>query len=169
MTQRSRTRLTVGAASLLAAAWQLGAAPDELAQVLTPEPNLVAPPPGTNEPKAAEAPAATLTTPALTGPLIANPNPISFDTGCPLGKVYFGGALSGMGMYQSNPVSGNHGATVDAPSALVWLQNNEGPFQFFAMAGGYSFPTLGTPVLPYEQDHRGYVRAGSGGLRQDGR
>ena len=30
------------------------------------------------------------------------------------------------------------------PSALVWLQNNEGPLQFFAMAGGYSFPTIGT-------------------------
>ena len=100
-------------------------------------------PPGSPA-KAEEATTAALTTPALTGPLSANPNPINFDTGFPLGKFYFGGALTGMGMFQSNPVSGNHGATVDAPSALVWLQNNEGPFQVFAMAGGYSFPTLGT-------------------------
>ncbi len=144
MTQRSRTRRTVGAASLLAAIWQIGAAPIGVAQVLTPEPNLVAPPPGTNESKAEEAPAAALPAPALTGPLSANPNPISFDTGYPLGKFYFGGALTGMGLLQSNPVPGNHTATADAPSALVWLQNNEGPFQIFAMAGGYSFPTLGT-------------------------
>ena len=75
MTQRSRTRLTVGAASLLAAAWQLGAAPIGLAQVPTPEPNLVAPPPGTNEPKAEEAPAASLTAPSLTGPLSREPEP----------------------------------------------------------------------------------------------
>ena len=61
--------------------------------------------------------------------------------------MYFGGAISGMGMLQTNPVPGNHTATGDAPSALVWLQNSEGPFQFFTMAGGYSFPTLGTPYF----------------------
>src|SRR5690349_18194066 len=94
MTQRSRTRRTVGAASLLAAIWQIGAAPIGVAQVLTPEPNLVAPPPGTNE-KAEEAPALSLTTPSQTGPLVMNPNPISFDTGYPLRKFYFGGALTG--------------------------------------------------------------------------
>src|SRR3954447_2737054 len=145
MTQRSKKPLIIGAASLLAALSQVGAAPAVLAQVTTPEPNLVAPPPGTNESKAEEAPAASLTTPSLTGPLTANSNPFAFDTGVlPLGKVYFGGAISGMGLFQSNPVPGNHTATGDAPSALVWLQNSEGPFQFFAMAGGYSFPTLGT-------------------------
>ena len=90
MTQRSRTRLTIGAASLLAAAsWQVGAAPMGLAQVIAPEPNLVAPPPGTNEPKAEEAPAASLTTPALTGPLTANPEPFAFDVGGPARKGLF--------------------------------------------------------------------------------
>ena len=144
MTQRSRTRLTIGAASLLAAAaWQVGAAPKALAQVMVSEPNLVAPP-AVNEPKAEEAPVVSLTTPALTGPLTSNPNPFDFDTGFPLGKVYFGGAISAMGMVQSQPVPGNNSVTGDFPSALVWAQNNEGPFQFFAMAGGYSFPTLGT-------------------------
>ena len=145
MTQRSRTQLTIGAASLLAAAaWQIGAAPTALAQVMVSEPNLVAPP-AVNEPKAEEAPAVSLTTPALTGPLTANPNPFDFDTGFPLGKVYFGGVISGMGLFQSQPVPGNNAAEFDMPSGLVWVQNNEGPFQFFAMAGGYSFPTLGTP------------------------
>jgi hypothetical protein len=144
MTQGLRKRLVIGAASLFAAAaWQVGGAPLGLAQVIAPEPNLVAPPPGTNAPKAEEAPVASLTTPALTGPLAANPKPFAFDAGGPLGKVYFGGAISGMGLFQSNPVPGNHTATADVPNALVWLQNNDGPFQFFAMAGGYSFPTLG--------------------------
>jgi hypothetical protein len=156
MMQRSRKPLIAGAASLLAATWQLGAAPVALAQVTTPEvmsevmspgPNLVAPPPGTNEAKAEEAPASSLTTPSLTGPLTANPNPFSFETGFPLGKVYAGGAISGIGLFQSNPVPGNHSATGDASNALVWLQNSDGPFQFFAMAGGYSFPTLGTPYF----------------------
>jgi hypothetical protein len=145
MTQTSRTRLTIGAASLLATAfWQIGAAPTGLAQVMTPEPNLVAPPPGVNPPKAEEAPVSSLTTPALTGPLAANPNPIAFDTGFPLGRVHFGGAISGMALFQSNPVPGNNKAEFDLTNGLLWLQNNEGPFQFFAMAGVYSFPTLGT-------------------------
>jgi hypothetical protein len=144
MTQGSKTRLKIGGAAslLVAAVWQVGAAPAALAQA-APEPSQVAPP-AANEPKAEEAPAASLTTPALTGPLSANPEPIAFEVGGPLGKVYFGGAISGMGLFQSNPVPGNHGATADVPNAFVWLQNNDGPFQFFAMAGGYSFPTLGT-------------------------
>jgi hypothetical protein len=58
--------------------------------------------------------------------------------------VYFGGAITGMGLFQSQPVPGNNAAEFDMPSGLVWLQNNEGPLQFFAMAGGYSFPTIGT-------------------------
>jgi hypothetical protein len=145
MTQRSRTRLKIGAASLLAAAaWQIGGATPVLAQAVAPEPNLVAPAPGTSEPKAEEAPVLSLTTPVMPGPLIANPDPLNLDTGFPFGKVYFGGAISAMGLVQSQKVSGNNTVTGDFPSALVWLQNNEGPLQFFAMAGGYSFPALGT-------------------------
>jgi hypothetical protein len=143
MTQTSRTQVTIGAVLLLAAAaGQIGGAPMAVAQLTAPEPGLVAPP-GINL-KAEETPATSLTTPALTGPLAANPNPIAFDTGLPLGRTYFGGAISAVGLFQSNPVSGNRTATGDVPNALVWLQNNEGPFQFFAMAGGYSFPSLGT-------------------------
>jgi hypothetical protein len=153
MVQRSKRPLIIGAASLLAAAWQSGTA---LAQVpppgamspgsMSPGPNLVAPP-AAEAPKAEEAATVSLTTPALTGPLTANPDPINFDTGFPLGKVYFGGAISAMGMVQSQSVPGNNTITGDIPNALVWLQNNDGPLQFFAMAGGYSFPALGTPYF----------------------
>jgi hypothetical protein len=143
MTRELRIRLVLGAASLLAAvAYQLGTVGAVRAQAVAPGPNLAAPEPEPS--KAEEAAAVSLTTPPLTGPLTANPDPINFETGFPLGKVYFGGAISAMGMVQSQPVPGNNTVTGDFPSALVWLQNNEGPLQFFAMAGGYSFPTLGT-------------------------
>lgn len=141
MTQSKRMRPTIGSVSLLAiGAWQIGAAPAGLAQE---PPNLAAPP----LPAEAEAAATALTTPPLTGPLAANPNPIAFDVGFPLGKVYFGGAISGMALFQSNPVPGNNSPEFDLTNGLLWLQNNEGPFQFFAMAGVYSFPTLGTPYF----------------------
>jgi len=42
-----------------------------------------------------------MTTPAMTGPLAAKPNPISFDAG-PLGPVYLTGAVSGLGLWQNN-------------------------------------------------------------------
>jgi hypothetical protein len=42
-----------------------------------------------------------MTTPAMTGPLAANPNPFSFDAG-PLGPVYVTGAVSGLGLWQNN-------------------------------------------------------------------
>jgi hypothetical protein len=56
----------------------------------------------------AEQPAAptAMTTPALTGPLVANPNPISFDLGF-LGPVYYTGVVSGLGMWQNNAFPGD--------------------------------------------------------------
>jgi hypothetical protein len=111
--------------------------------VIAPEPDLVAPP-AVNPPRVEEAPAAALTTPALTGPLTANPEPFAFNAGGPFGKIYFGGAITGIGLLQSKPVPGNNTAEFDLTNGLLWLQNNDGPFQFFAMAGVYSFPTLGT-------------------------
>jgi hypothetical protein len=87
-----------------------------------------------------------MSTPTLAGPLVANPNPITFNGG-PLGKVYFNGALSGLGLYQSNPATGDHPTRADFSNALVSLQNTTGFFQFFVQAGIYSFPALGTPYL----------------------
>src|SRR5437762_356483 len=53
--------------------------------------------------KPGEPPAAptAMTTPAMAGPLAANPNPISFDAG-PLGPVYVTGAISALGLWQNN-------------------------------------------------------------------
>ncbi|HTV87928.1 MAG TPA: outer membrane beta-barrel protein [Stellaceae bacterium] len=84
----------------------------------------------------------------MAGPLVANPNPLNFPAG-PLGPVYFNGAISGMGLFQSSPETylGDHGADFDISNGLVSLQNTSGWFQFFVQAGIYSFPALGTAYL----------------------
>jgi hypothetical protein len=87
--------------------------------------------------------------PAMAGPLVANPNAMSFDGG-PLGKVYLTGALTGIGLFQNDPgipPIGDHHSRVDLSSGLVQLQNTEGMLQFFVQAGLYSFPALGAPYF----------------------
>lgn len=139
MTHSFTSQLRIAAVSMLAmAAWQIGAAPASLAQL--PPPAIVPPPPP--EPPGPTA----MTTPPLTGPLVANPNPFAFDTG-PFGKIYVTGAITGMGLFQSDPVPGNTHTHLDLSNGQVIVQKNEGLFQFFAQAGVYSFPTLGTPYF----------------------
>jgi hypothetical protein len=130
----------IGLGCLIAVAWQVGAAPRATAQQ----------PPATPAPAAPEAaPASTaMATPSMTGPLVANPNPLSFDGG-PLNKIYFNGAISALGLFQSDPVPGDHSANGDLSNGLVSLQNTEGLVQFFVQAGGYTFPTLGTPYVQH--------------------
>ena len=103
-------------------------------------------PPGTPPP----APTSNaMATPSMTGPLVANPNPIGFDSG-PLGKIYFNGAISGLGLFQSDPgvpPIGDHHNHADLSNGLLSLQNTEGLLQFFVQAGGYSFPALGAPYF----------------------
>jgi hypothetical protein len=48
-----------------------------------------------------EAPPTAMTTPGMSAPLVANPNPFSFDAG-PVGPVYVTGAVSGLGLWQNN-------------------------------------------------------------------
>src|SRR3974377_1691018 len=60
------------------------------------------PPPPAEQPAAPTA----MPTPALTGPLVANPNPTSFDLGF-LGPVYYTGVVSGLGMWQNNIFPGD--------------------------------------------------------------
>src|ERR1700733_5697561 len=59
---------------------------------------------------AAAAPAAptsnAMTTPAMAGPITANPNPFSVDLGDWLGKTYITGELTGMVFGQTNPTPG---------------------------------------------------------------
>src|SRR5207302_11416644 len=69
LTPRLSSGLRLGAACLMAAAWQFGAYPAAWAQ--QPPPLLVPAP----EPPAPTA----MTVPPMTGPLIANPNPMKFD------------------------------------------------------------------------------------------
>jgi hypothetical protein len=140
MTPRLSSGIKVGAACLIAAAWHLGAHPAAWAQQ---------PPPPAGPAPAAEAaaPASTaMSTPSMTGPLVANPNPMKFDGG-PLSTVYLTGAVSGLGMFQTAPLLGDHASNVDMSNGTFTLQNTEGLIQFFVMAGGYSFPGLGAPYF----------------------
>jgi hypothetical protein len=97
---------------------------------------------------------APMTTPAMAGPLSANPNPFSVDLpdwlGPASGKLYVTGAVSGLGFYQDNAA---HAAPGDVPSLMdlsngqVFLQKTDGWFQFFVQVGGYSLPALGAPYV----------------------
>lgn len=82
----------------------------------------------------------------MSGPLAANPNPISLDAG-PLGKIYVDGILSGIGFWQSNPVPGDQAWRGDLSNAQVFVQKADGWLQFYVQAGGYSLPSLGTAYL----------------------
>jgi hypothetical protein len=86
-----------------------------------------------------------LATPSMTPPLAANPNPVSTDAGGLLGKIYVTGAVTGLGMVQSDHVPRDHDTIGDASNAQVFIQTTSGPVQFFVELGGYSFPALGTP------------------------
>ena len=62
---------------------------------------------------AAPAGPTAMSTPAMSGPLAANPDPFSFDTsdwlGDAGGKIYVGGAVSGLAYYQTSPTRGAAG------------------------------------------------------------
>jgi hypothetical protein len=104
-------------------------------------------------PAAPAAPAsAAMTTPAMAGPLAANPNPFSVDLpdwlGDAGGKVYIGGAVSALAYYQGNPThlaTGDAASYIDLSNAQVTVQKTDGWLQFYIQAGQYSFPILGTP------------------------
>jgi hypothetical protein len=93
---------------------------------------------------AAPAPA-PMSTPAMAGPLAANPNPLGFDFE-DMGKIYVGGAVSGMAYFQSNPTKltpGDVSSYMDLTNAQVTVQKTDGWLQFYVQAGEYSFPTVG--------------------------
>jgi len=84
----------------------------------------------------------------MTGPRVANPNPIVALEEQPFGgKVYVGGAVTGLGLFQSNPILGDHSDHGDASNAQIFFQKTEGLFQFLAQIGAYSFPALGSPYI----------------------
>jgi hypothetical protein len=89
---------------------------------------------------------AALSTPSMSGPLSANPNPISLDAG-PLGKIYVGGAVSGLGFWTDNHVPGDQEWRADLSNGQIFLQKTDGWLQFYVQAGAYSLPSLGTSYL----------------------
>src|SRR5438309_11833291 len=101
------------------------------------------PPPGPGEPPAAPT---AMTTPAMAGPLTANPNPISFDAG-PLGPVYVTGAVSALGLWQNNTFPGDQHSLASLSNGQFFFQKTEGLFQYFVQAGAYTLPSLGTPYI----------------------
>ena len=104
----------------------------------------------------AQAPAApagptAMTTPSMSGPLAANPDPFYVDTtdwlGDAGGKIYIGGAVTGLAFYQSNPIPGDHSSLLDLSNAQVEIQKTDGWLQFYIQAGDYSLPQLGFPYV----------------------
>jgi hypothetical protein len=95
-----------------------------------------------------EQPAAptAMTTPAMTGPLVANPNPMSFDAG-PLGPVYVTGAVSGLGLWQNNKFPDQQHSQASLSNGHVFIQKNEGLFQYYIDVGAYTLPVLGAPYF----------------------
>ena len=92
--------------------------------------------------------------PPMAGPITGNPNPFSVEVpeffGPAAGKMYIGGALSGMAFYQDNPggaFPGDKHSLMDLVDAQVFLNKNEGWFQFFVQAGHYTVHSLGVPYI----------------------
>jgi Putative beta-barrel porin-2, OmpL-like. bbp2 len=104
------------------------------------------------QPAEAEKPAAptALTTPPLTGPLAGNPNPINFDAG-PLGPVYLTGIVSGLGLWQNNPILGDQHSLASLSNGQFIFQKTDGLFQYYVQVGAYTIPSLGTPYINTQQ------------------
>jgi len=112
------------------------------------------PPPGAPAAEAPAAPAApaaptsnAMTNPSLTGPLVANPNPVKFDSNSVFGPVYVTGVLSGLGLLESNHFSTDHSSAADISNGQVIAQTTSGMVQFYTQAGIYSIPDIGTSYL----------------------
>jgi hypothetical protein len=95
-----------------------------------------------------------MTSPAMAGPLAANPNPYSIDLpdwlGDAAGKVYVTGAVTGLAFWQSSPIDFNPGddaSFLDLSNGQVIVQKTDGWLQFYAQFGAYSLPTVGVPYL----------------------
>src|SRR5579884_1250539 len=88
---------------------------------------------------------APLSTPAITGPLQQQP-PAVFDAG-PLGNLDVNAIVSGMGLVQTNAVSGDDTARAALSNGQIFIQKTDGWLQFYLQVGAYDLPALGTPFL----------------------
>ena len=87
-----------------------------------------------------------MTTPSMTGPLAANPNPINFDPG-PLGPVYVTGAVTGLGLWQNNPFPADQRSLASLSNGQFMFQKTDGFFQYYVQVGAYTIPSLGAPYF----------------------
>ena len=87
-----------------------------------------------------------MTTPGMSAPLTANPNPMSVDAGF-LGPVYVTGAVSGLGLWQNNKFPDQQHSQASLSNGQLFLQKPEGLFQYFLAVGAYTFPALGAPYF----------------------
>jgi hypothetical protein len=92
-----------------------------------------------------------LSSPSMTPPLTANANPFSVDSGTPLGKIYIGGALTGIALTQTHRTPADTSSLFDLTNAQVIVQSTSGPIQFYIQAGTYSQPYLAVPYSPNEK------------------
>lgn len=88
-----------------------------------------------------------MTNPAMTGPLVANPDPFKVDTG--YGNVYVTGAATAIGQWQTNPTANDHRWQGDLSNGQIFVNKTDGLVQFYLQAGAYSIPDLG---VPYTRD-----------------
>lgn len=103
-------------------------------------------PAGGAAPAAAPAAAAPapLSTPSMSGPL-ATGIPHELPAG-PFGKIEVTGILSGIGLFQNNPLVHGDEGHVDVSNAQVFIQKTSGVFQFYLQGGAYNLPAVGTTI-----------------------
>jgi hypothetical protein len=90
-----------------------------------------------------------VSTPSMAGPLSANPMPYNVDLGADIGKIYVGGAVSGLAFWQDNAIKAGADSQSrgDLDNGQVFIQKVDGLIQFFVQAGIYSLPALGAPYF----------------------
>jgi putative OmpL-like beta-barrel porin-2 len=86
-----------------------------------------------------------LPTPSITGPLQAAP-PISFEGGS-FGRLYLDGVVSGVGLWQSNPLSSDKSTQASLSNGQIFLQKTKSWWQFYLQAGAYDIVSVGTPFI----------------------
>jgi hypothetical protein len=113
-----------------------------------PAPAAAAPAPAAAAPAEAAAPppASPVSLPAMSQTLSGNTKPLKIDAG-PLGGLYVTGALTGIGLWQDNPLPGDENTQLDVTNGQVVVQKVDGPIQFLLEGGAYSFPAVGTAYL----------------------
>lgn len=99
---------------------------------------------------AAETSLYSLSFPAMMGPLLFNQKPFAFNAG-PLEEIYLTGILSGLGLWQSNPLPSDHNEWLDLSNGQLFIQKPQGLLQFYIQGGGYALPSLGTSYLSMEK------------------